>query len=186
MSRKRHAAPPRVSARARRCGANARPRRCYRSSAVDGAYLTDRSASLAKSIKDVEGELLQGQGARGRSDASLRARSRVAELRRALGATLAPLLAEAESAGLGNQLDGVRAELGRSEASVAFLERVVAADEAAASAGELARCGDVVGGQRAHQRCGHAEICEGVGGHVCLSGVRAVCARLTATRFVQR
>ena len=48
------------------------------------------------------------------------------------------------------------------------------------------RCGDVVGGQRAHQRCGHAEICEGVGGHVCLSGVRAVCARLTATRFVQR
>ncbi|EGB02124.1 expressed protein, partial [Aureococcus anophagefferens] len=115
------------------------------SSAVDGAYLTDRSASLAKSIKDVEGELLQGQGARGRSDASLRARSRVAELRRALGATLGPLLAEAESAGLGNQLDGVRAELGRSEASVAFLERVVAADEAAASAGELARRGDVVG-----------------------------------------
>ena len=86
----------------------------------DTTYLVDRSQGLAKSIKEVEAEILRGQGACGRSDASLRAHGQVKQLRKALGGTLGPLLAEAESQGLGSELEGVRGEMAKSEASVAF------------------------------------------------------------------
>ena len=63
-------------------------------------YLADRSAQLAASLREVEAEILKGQGATSLADASRGSHARVARLRANLRETLQPLLDEAEGEGL--------------------------------------------------------------------------------------
>ena len=54
-------------------------------------YLADRSAQLAASLREVEAEILKGQGATSLADASRGSHARVQRLRANLRETLQPL-----------------------------------------------------------------------------------------------
>jgi len=89
------------------------------------SYLADRSAALAASLREVEAEILKGQGATSLADASRGSHARVARLRSALRETLRPLLDEAVSEGLRGEIGTIGDEVRESEARVAALEKVV-------------------------------------------------------------
>ena len=88
-------------------------------------YLADRSAQLAASLREVEAEILKGQGATSLADASRGSHARVARLRANLRETLQPLLDEAEGEGLRGDIAKVGDEVRASEKRVAALEQVV-------------------------------------------------------------
>ena len=88
-------------------------------------YLADRSAQLAASLREVEAEILKGQGATSLADASRGSHARVARLRANLRETLQPLLDEAEGEGLRGDIAKVGDEVRASEKRVAALEKVV-------------------------------------------------------------
>ena len=88
-------------------------------------YLADRSAQLAASLREVEAEILKGQGATSLADASRGSHARVARLRANLRETLQPLLDEAEGEGLRGDILKVGDEVRASEKRVAALEQVV-------------------------------------------------------------
>ena len=88
-------------------------------------YLADRSAQLAASLREVEAEILKGQGATSLADASRGSHARVQRLRANLRETLQPLLDEAEGEGLRGDIAKVGDEVRASEKRVAALEKVV-------------------------------------------------------------